>query len=78
MIIYTDLIYIIIQFYQKVLKMVAYKRILACSYLHLNLCRKNLAIPAIIIDNQRNGLETQAKSLMISVIWPDTLYFGPL
>ena len=29
-------------------------------------------------DNQRNGLETQAKSLMTSVIRPDTLYFGTL
>ena len=30
------------------------------------------------IDNQRNGLETQAKALMTSVIRPDTLYFGTL
>ena len=35
------------------------------------------------IDNQRNGLEMQAKALMLhadatSVIWPDTLYFGTL
>ena len=28
------------------------------------------------IDNQRNGLETQAKALMASVIRPDTLYFN--
>ena len=32
----------------------------------------------LTIDNQRNGLETQAKSLMRSVIRPDTLYFGTL
>ena len=31
-----------------------------------------------IIDNQRNGLEMQAKALMTSVIRPDTLYFGIL
>ena len=30
------------------------------------------------IDSQRNGLETQAKALMTSVIRPDTLYFGTL
>ena len=30
------------------------------------------------IDNQRNGLETQAKVLMTFVIRPDTLYFGTL
>ena len=30
------------------------------------------------VDNQRNGLETQAKALMTSVIRPDTLYFGTL
>ena len=29
-------------------------------------------------DNQRNGLETQAKALMTSVIRSDTLYFGTL
>ena len=28
------------------------------------------------IDNQKNGLETQAKALMASVIRPDTLYFN--
>ena len=35
------------------------------------------------IDNQRNGLETQAKALTdvadaTSVIWPDTFYFVTL
>ena len=30
------------------------------------------------VDNQRNGVETQAKALMTSVIRPDTLYFGTL
>ena len=33
----------------------------------------------LIIDSQRNGLETQAKALiMTSAMQPDTLYFGTL
>ena len=37
--------------------------------------RTKLVNTNLIVDNQENRLETQAKALITSMIRPDTLYF---